>query len=267
LNLRSAFGSLRRPLARSVARFPVGQPGDPTLKILPSHAESIPVRSIVGSVSRHAQLDRRFRPKGTPSSRLRRIVAAMKDDIPLPPIEVYRLHGVCYVVDGHHRVAAALELGQLYLDALVSECLASSEGSEQPLEAARIQFALRTSLRGLSFSAPERYVQALAQIHEHRWYLGERGRVLSLQEAAVDWYDTIYLPVACKMLDEHLVASDAAQDAGDEYLQVCDVKYAMSHEAGHDIGFSQAVCAWAAQHQVAPAPAFLGGLFTLRLMA
>lgn len=267
MNLHFAVNILRRLPGHSVARFPVGEPGDPMLKILPPHAETIPVQSVVGSVGRYAQLDRQFRPTGTPSSRLRGIVEIMRAGKTLPPIEVYRLHGVCYVVDGHHRVAAALQLGQLYLDAMVSECLMPAEGSGQTLEEARVQFALRTGLRGLSFSAPERYNQALAQIHEHRWYLGERGRVVSLQEATDDWYDSIYLPVARRMLDEHLVAAEAAQDAGDAYLQLCDLKYAKSREAGHDIGFSQAVREWAAERQVTASPAFLGGLFTLRTMA
>ena len=39
----------------------------------------------------------------------------------LPPIELYKLDGRYYVVDGHHRVAAALSLGQIEMDAVVTE--------------------------------------------------------------------------------------------------------------------------------------------------
>src|SRR5579883_3457492 len=175
MNLHSMMNVVRRLPGRGVARFPIGRPGDPVLKVLPPHHESIQVRSVVGSVDRYAALDRHFRPLGTASGRLQRIVIAMKAGATFPPIEVYRLHGVCYVVDGHHRVAAALQTGQLFLDALVSECIVPGDGPEHALEDARVQFALRTALRSLVLSDPSRYDQALAQIHEHRWYLGERG--------------------------------------------------------------------------------------------
>jgi hypothetical protein len=39
----------------------------------------------------------------------------------LPPVELYRLGDGYYVLDGHHRVAAALAVGQLALDARVTE--------------------------------------------------------------------------------------------------------------------------------------------------
>ena len=48
---------------------------------------------------------------------------AMRAGQALPAIEVYALGEEYYVVDGHHRVAAARALGQLYLDALVHEFL------------------------------------------------------------------------------------------------------------------------------------------------
>jgi hypothetical protein len=41
----------------------------------------------------------------------------------LPPVQLYKLGDRYYVVDGHHRVAAALSLGQLEIDAVVTEYL------------------------------------------------------------------------------------------------------------------------------------------------
>lgn len=267
MNLHSAVRTLRRLPARGVARFPFGQPGDPVLKVLPPHPETISVRSVVGSVGRYAQLDRHFRPLGTASGRLQRIVAAMKAGQTFPPIEVYRLNGLCYVVDGHHRVAAALKVGQFYLDAIVAECMVPGKAPEHALEEARVHFALRTGLRALVFSEPARYDQALAQIHEHRWYIGERGRVVSMQEAADDWYNSIYLPVARQIVDERIVRARSAQDAGDAYLQLCDLKYARSRETGHDIGFSQAVCELAEQRRGTFPYALYSRLRALRAMA
>jgi hypothetical protein len=228
-----------------VARFPFGQAGDPLLIMLPPHHEAIAVDSIVGSLDRYAYLDRRFRPHGTSTFRLRAIRQAMAGGNALPPIDVYRLHGVCYVIDGHHRVAAALAIGQAYLDACVIECRPQTDTAEHPLEAARVDFQLRTGLRTLAFSEPARYTQALAQIHEHRWYLGEAGRRVSVQEAAEDWYHTIYLPVIRQLIAQRLTRLQDPQKPGDLYLALSDFKYGVSLARGQDIGFSQALRLWA----------------------
>jgi hypothetical protein len=45
----------------------------------------------------------------------------MRDGAAFSPVELYLLEDRYYVVDGHHRVAAARSLGQLYVDALVTE--------------------------------------------------------------------------------------------------------------------------------------------------
>jgi hypothetical protein len=226
-----------------LARFPMGGEGDPLLTMLPPHQESIAVDTIIGSVDRYRQLDRRFRFGRYMTSRLRRIVQAMQAGAQFPPIDVYRLDGECYVVDGHHRVAAALQVGQLYLDASVTECLPRAEEGN-PLQTSRIDFGLRTGLRMVAFSTPARYGQALQQIHEHRWYLNERGRRVSLREAAEDWRQQIYAPVARQMASARLLRAGTAAEEGDLYLKVSDLKYGVSRERGHDIGFTAAIREW-----------------------
>lgn len=266
MNFHSLLPRLARMGKGRVARFPFGEPGDPLPTMLPPHLEALPVRSIVGSVDRSTQLDRTFRPLTGQTYRLKRITEAMRKGVTFPPIDVYRLHGVCYVIDGHHRVAAALATGQLYLDAWITDCVLPSESSEHTLEEARVRFALRTGLRSLTFSEPARYAQALAQIHEHRWYLGECGRVMSMQEAADAWYDSIYLPVARQIIDQHVAPVRSAQEAGDLYLQLCDLKYGMSRERGHDIGFGPALREWAAARASSSAAPFLARMRALRTL-
>lgn len=251
----------------SVARFPFGQQGDPLLTMLQPHAEAVAVASVVGSVDRYQQLDRTFRPYGGMTSRLRGIIQAMNEGVSFPPIVVYRLHGACYIVDGHHRVAAALATGQLYLDAMVTDCIVPVEGTEHRLEEAQVQFGLRTGLHVLAFSEPERYEQALAQINEHRWYLSERGPVVRAQEAAADWYDNIYLPVVRQAIAERLAPTDSAQAIGDFYLQLCDLKYGVSRERGHDIGFAGAIREWAANRRAGARARVLGRLLGLSVVS
>jgi hypothetical protein len=83
----------------------------------------IPVASIVGSVDGASQLfDRNFRPVSDRArARLGSVLVAMRQGEPFPPIEVWAWRGEYYVLDGHHRVAAARALGSDYISAHVIE--------------------------------------------------------------------------------------------------------------------------------------------------
>jgi hypothetical protein len=83
----------------------------------------IPVASIVGSVDGASQVfDRDFRPVSDRARvRLGSLLVAMRLGKPLPPIEVWAWRGKYYVLDGHHRVAAARALGNDYISAHVTE--------------------------------------------------------------------------------------------------------------------------------------------------
>lgn len=82
----------------------------------------VPVAKIVGSVGKAASLDRRFLPRhGEIDSRLRHLrqVDAWGMSV-LPPVDLYQLDDEYYVVDGHHRLAVALENRQIEIDAYVT---------------------------------------------------------------------------------------------------------------------------------------------------
>jgi hypothetical protein len=88
--------------------------------------ETVDVEDIVGSVGRAQELGRDFRPRRSArrredDQRLARIERAMKRGDPLPMVSLYRLGGHYYVVDGHHRLAAALRIGAVAMDAMVTE--------------------------------------------------------------------------------------------------------------------------------------------------
>ena len=83
----------------------------------------IPVAKIVGSVDGVAGVfDRDFRPVSDRArARLGRVLLAMRQGRSLPPIDVWAWRGEYYVLDGHHRVAAAHALGRDYISAHVVE--------------------------------------------------------------------------------------------------------------------------------------------------
>jgi hypothetical protein len=110
---RSGDGGLKdfgRELAggRLVRRYPLG-------------LRTVPVARVVGSVSKAGSMNRRFRYKsGKVDARLRRLREADRWGLGvLPPVELYQLNDDFYVVDGHHRLALALENRQPEIDAYV----------------------------------------------------------------------------------------------------------------------------------------------------
>jgi hypothetical protein len=125
----------RRALARLANRLR-GQSGD-KLAILPFEEvidalgrrgerrlglQSIPLDSIVGTVDRRREFDRRFRPTSARArDRWERIAVARRRGAPMPPIRVYRVADAHFVEDGHHRVSVARVHKQPEIDAYVTE--------------------------------------------------------------------------------------------------------------------------------------------------
>jgi len=90
----------------------------------PLGLQTIQLDSVVGTVDSRRDFDRRFRPT---SSRVRqrweRLALAERRGESIPPIDVYRIGDMYFVVDGHHRVSIALATGQKTIDAYVTEVL------------------------------------------------------------------------------------------------------------------------------------------------
>jgi len=86
--------------------------------------QTIGLDTIAGTTGARRDFDRCFRPA---ASRVRfrweRLALAQRRGQALPPIEVYRLGGLHFVDDGHHRVSIAATTGQRLIDAYVTEVL------------------------------------------------------------------------------------------------------------------------------------------------
>jgi hypothetical protein len=125
----------------------------------------------------------------------------------MPPIEVYEVGGVYFVVDGHHRVAVARETGAEYIDAQVTSVRTSHRLTADVdvlqlihTEQHRI-FKERTQLlvghpeAKIEFSRPTWYGELLEIVRAHAYRLSnERGTLVPMAEATADWYETEYLP-------------------------------------------------------------------------
>ena len=68
----------------------------------------VTIESIVGSVDRTGDFDRYFRPTSTHSrARWERLAVAQRRGESVPPVQLYRVGSMHFVIDGHHRVSIA----------------------------------------------------------------------------------------------------------------------------------------------------------------
>jgi hypothetical protein len=97
---------------------------------------AIAIETIVGSVGRAHELDTNFVPVASHGGayRYRQIRALIENGATLPPIALYKLDDRYYVVDTHHRVAAARRLGQRFIDAVVTEFQTATSPRTTPSE-------------------------------------------------------------------------------------------------------------------------------------
>lgn|GEM_PF-962373 len=207
---------------------------------------AVPVSAIRGTVGRGDLLQSSRLREWTHTQRYRNILRAMSAGVSFPPVELYLLDGCYYIRDGHHRVAAACQIGILDLDAEVTECLPTTDSLAAAWHAERTAFERDTGLMDPHVRRSDGYALLRRQIAEHGWYLGERGQPPhSFAEAAARWEREIYRPVLA-LLDRFGMLTRLADHTPTElYLAVCDHKWYRSERLERDVGFPNAVAGYA----------------------
>lgn len=173
--------------------------------------QSIPLSAIVGSVGRAADFTRTFLPRREQDlERWARVRTAFMDPDRenMPPIEVYQVGQVYFVLDGNHRVSIARREGMTYIDARVIEIetpvqLTPDMTPEDVICRAELADFLRATelehaARRFDFSTKKcgQYPRLLAHISAHRQFLNRgQQRPSSLPEAAAHWLENVYAPV------------------------------------------------------------------------
>jgi len=167
--------------------------------------KEIPLDAIVGSVGRYSDFTRQFFPRQESGKhrwmKIRMIVESFEG---LPPIEAYQLEDGYFVIDGNHRVSVARSLGAESIEGYVTRVevnvpLTSDVGPDELIIMERYAIFLeRTQLKAafpnidLQMSAAGNYRILEHQIKIHQQWMESD---CSYQEAAVDWYKTVYCPV------------------------------------------------------------------------
>lgn len=190
---------------------------------VPLGVRPIRVKRIVGSAGKAEKLGPDFLPLGPGPARANftAILGKMKAGEDLPPITVYQLRNRYYVIDGHTRVAAAMQLGIEFIDAEVIEALPRKEGEVNLTYYARKEFERYTGLEGIRLTAPWRYHLLHHHVEGYRLYLERSwGRDVSLPEAARIWYRTQYLPTLQEIRRRRLTSSNSGRTFGDVYTDI-----------------------------------------------
>src|SRR5690606_33037139 len=118
----------RKMIARVTGRSNDLLPFDEVRQALPYRGQrdiglqTVTLDKIVGSVGRYRDFDRAFLPtQRQTTDRWVNISKARYRDVPLPPVELYKIGEVYFVKDGNHRVSVARDRDQVDIDAYVTE--------------------------------------------------------------------------------------------------------------------------------------------------
>ncbi|HSR48745.1 MAG TPA: hypothetical protein VLL77_12255 [Anaerolineales bacterium] len=208
--------------------------------------QAVPLDKIRGSVNRYRDFDRLFLPtQSHTADRWRKVNRAWYQEISLPPVILYKVGEVYFVVDGNHRVSVARDRGQTYIDAEVREVAArvpvTSDLRPEDLVrlGARVEFLERTEIDRLLPKARIEptilggYDRLIEHIAVHRYFLAlERGQPVSSDEAVAHWYESLYLPVVEVIERSGILRELPGRTATDMYLWTMDHLHYLRSEKG-----------------------------------
>jgi hypothetical protein len=238
---RAAMSSVRRRLHGRNATYDVLLPFDEVVAALGRRGESdlgeqvIDVDSVVGSVDRSTGFDRLFRPTSDEMERrFQRIDVALRRGEEMPPIDVYRVGDVHFVIDGHHRVAVARALGWKTINAHVVEVL-TSVGADRDLRLEDLPTKGHERVFAERVPLPPRMRDRI-ELHEaddygelaemvEAWgfrYMQLRGRMMDRQQTAETWFAEDYEPAVDLLRQTGLLTGGTETEA---YLRLSAERY------------------------------------------
>lgn len=206
--------------------------------------KTVRVDQIIGSLNRYHEFDRAFLPtQSETSGRWQSVDRAFYQDVNLPPILLYKVGQVYFVVDGHHRVSVAREQGQEFIDAEVRECATrvnitpNLKLEDLEILGDKVHFLERTNLddirpdANIKLTIPDGFERMLEHIAVHRYFMGlDWKRDISEKEAIAHWYETVYLPIVKVIRKSKILKDFPGRTEGDLYLWVLDHQHYLAEE-------------------------------------
>ncbi len=199
---------------------------------------SIPIDTVVGTLDRHKEFDRAFRPTSSRArARFERIAEAARRGVALPPIDVYRIGELHFVRDGHHRVAVARAQSLDTIDARVVEVLTqvATGGAitlaDLPLKSHERLFHERVPLAPdardrLALTDPIAYGTLAEGVEAWGFRLSQaEERYLDRAQTALRWFTEEYVPVVAVLREAELIGKRETET--DAYLRLSSERYRM----------------------------------------
>ena len=194
---------------------------------------SVPLEKIIGSQGRYKNFTRHFLPLDENlRTRWKEIEVAMESGRDLPPVELYKVCNAYFVKDGHHRISVARALKKGFIEARVYEysCDLSLDDKTDLEQLAILEtyhkFLKETGLNkktkpGLHLTVLGGYPILMEHIQRHRFYLEKKEmRQISLQEAALSWFDKIYTPLKALIVNNRILERFPHRTETDFYIWI-----------------------------------------------
>ena len=196
----------------------------------------IPLDSIVGSVDRAREFDRRFRPTSRRvRDRWQRIAAAQRKGEAMPPISVFRIGDMHFVEDGHHRVSVARAQGRNDIDAYVTDVLTEVDPdsglrpSDLPLKSHERVFYERVPVPAearsrIQLSDPWDYGD-LAEAVEAWGFRAMQavGQFMTRDQVAEAWFRDDYEPIVASLREAGMIG--ARETDTEAYMRIVGQRY------------------------------------------
>ena len=193
------------------------------------------LETIVGSVDRTRDFDRYFRPTSNRArARWQRLATAQRRGESVPPVQLWRVGGLHFVEDGHHRVSIAFAMRQRTIDAYVTEVLTklsadgiARRGDLLVKDYERI-FVERVPLPAgarsqLGFADPGQWAVLGETVEAWGYRLMQReGRYLDRPTVARRWFSEEFLPVVRMLRQADILPARTDAEA---YLWVVCERY------------------------------------------
>lgn len=214
----------------------------------------VPLDRVVGTVGRERDFTRAFLPRRESlRERWGRVTALAEGPQGFPPVELYQVGDVYFVVDGHHRVSVARRMGLERIEARVREFQAPVPLSpEESLEEVLLKGCLADFLEatGLRAGADGDYVttevkgyqRLLDHVRTHRYFLGlDRRAPVSWDEAVASWRDTVYRPTVEAIRRSGVLEAFPGRTETDLYLFTMDHLHFLREQYGRGVTPEEAV--------------------------
>ena len=214
----------------------------------------VPLDSIVGSVGRYLDFNKKFLPLTDSDAERWARVKLTQEQKGLPPIEVYKIGEMYFVIDGNHRVSVARQMKITTIEANVSEFRTNFEIKPDDdledliLKTERAELFDEMGLERFSpdfdfeVTEPGGYKELFEHITVHHYYLGlEQQRDIPIERAVNSWVKNIYCPVIRAIRQLGILRDFPDRTESDLYLWLKKHQVELAGALGWNVDVNQTV--------------------------